>query len=131
MCAFILQAISSEREFGIRLNKSFERHGSLPGNVRIPAFHGTYADFMIIVSLIIMTTHQLLTANVYSYFCLLTHFSSLVNTSTHYNYTWFIKPNLSSTDNYNFKRVSLSKELVGIVIKQASTAIFFIYHSEF
>ncbi|CAG8581716.1 6258_t:CDS:10 [Paraglomus occultum] len=58
MCAFILQAISSEREFGIRLNKSFERHGSLPGNVRIPAFHGTYADFMIIsIQALITTTH--------------------------------------------------------------------------
>ncbi|CAG8556077.1 1200_t:CDS:10 [Paraglomus brasilianum] len=58
MCAFILQAISSEREFGIRLNKSFERHGSLPGNVRIPAFHGTYADFMIIsIQALVTTTH--------------------------------------------------------------------------
>ncbi|CAJ0753766.1 6874_t:CDS:10 [Entrophospora sp. SA101] len=48
MCAFILQTLSSDREFAIRLNKVFEGHGSLPGNVRIPAFYGTYADYMII-----------------------------------------------------------------------------------
>jgi hypothetical protein len=50
MCAFILQTLSSDREFAIRLNKVFEGHGSLPGSVRIPAFYGTYADYMIIVS---------------------------------------------------------------------------------
>ncbi|CAG8509868.1 1865_t:CDS:10 [Ambispora gerdemannii] len=48
MCAFILQTISADRNFGVKLNKVFEGHSSLPSNVRIPAFHGTYADFMII-----------------------------------------------------------------------------------
>ncbi|CAG8439428.1 1323_t:CDS:10 [Ambispora leptoticha] len=48
MCAFILQTISADRNFGVKLNKTFEGHSSLPSNVRIAAFHGTYADFMII-----------------------------------------------------------------------------------
>ncbi|CAG8640195.1 11015_t:CDS:10 [Rhizophagus irregularis] len=47
MCAFILQTLSGDRDFGVKLNKVFENHGSLPGNVRIHAFHGTYADYMI------------------------------------------------------------------------------------
>src|SRR3954447_17938515 len=52
MCAFILQTLSGDRDFGVKLNKAFENHGSLPGNVRIHAFHGTYADYMISVNII-------------------------------------------------------------------------------
>ncbi|KAG9288895.1 hypothetical protein G9A89_019517 [Geosiphon pyriformis] len=63
MCAFMLQTISSERNFGVKLNKAFEGHGSLPSNVRIPAFHGTYADFMIIsIYALIATTRGTLHA---------------------------------------------------------------------
>ncbi|CAG8593787.1 3735_t:CDS:10 [Funneliformis mosseae] len=47
MCAFILQTLSGDRDFGVKLNKPFENHGSLPANVRIQAFNGTYADYMI------------------------------------------------------------------------------------
>ena len=50
MCAFILQTLSSDRTFGVKLNRPFDGHSSLPAAVRIPAFHGTYADFLIIVS---------------------------------------------------------------------------------
>ncbi|CAG8457531.1 3335_t:CDS:10 [Racocetra persica] len=49
MCAFILQTLSADRNFGMKLNKQFEGHGSLPSTVRISAFNaGTYADYMII-----------------------------------------------------------------------------------
>lgn len=50
MCAFILQTLSSDRAFGVKLNRAFSGHSSLPSSIRIPAFHGTYADFLIIVS---------------------------------------------------------------------------------
>jgi hypothetical protein len=50
MCAFILQTLSSEREFGIKLNTVFTGHSALPSLARLPAFHGTYGDYLIIVS---------------------------------------------------------------------------------
>lgn len=50
MCAFILQTLSSEREFGIKLNTVFTGHSSLPALARLPAFHGTYGDYLVIVS---------------------------------------------------------------------------------
>ncbi|CAG8738664.1 13751_t:CDS:10, partial [Cetraspora pellucida] len=57
MCAFILQTLSADRNFGMKLNKQFEGYGSLPSNVRISAFNaGTYADYMIIVSELTSTT---------------------------------------------------------------------------
>ncbi|KAI9303824.1 high-temperature-induced dauer-formation protein-domain-containing protein [Cunninghamella echinulata] len=57
MCAFILQTLSSERQFGIKLNNPFIGHSSLPPIARIPAFHGTYGDYLIcsIVNLIAST----------------------------------------------------------------------------
>ncbi|KAI8072622.1 high-temperature-induced dauer-formation protein-domain-containing protein [Gongronella butleri] len=57
MCAFILQTLSSEREFGIQLNTPFTTHSSLPALARLPAFHGTYGDYLInsIVGLITST----------------------------------------------------------------------------
>ncbi|KAL1925499.1 uncharacterized protein VTP21DRAFT_382 [Calcarisporiella thermophila] len=48
MCTFMLQTISADRSFGSKLNKSFEGHSSLPSSLRISAFQGTYADFLII-----------------------------------------------------------------------------------
>ncbi|KAF7723641.1 hypothetical protein EC973_001783 [Apophysomyces ossiformis] len=48
MCTFILQTLSSDRTFGVKLNRTFDGHSSLPASVRIAAFHGTYADFLII-----------------------------------------------------------------------------------
>ncbi|RUS19921.1 high-temperature-induced dauer-formation protein-domain-containing protein [Endogone sp. FLAS-F59071] len=56
MCAFILQTLSSDRTFGVKLNKPFDGHSSLPPNVRIAAFHGSYADFLIISIYILIAT---------------------------------------------------------------------------
>jgi hypothetical protein len=50
MCSFILQTLSSDRTFSVKLNKTFEGHASLPTSVRIPNFQGSYADFLILVT---------------------------------------------------------------------------------
>ena len=50
MCIFVLQALSVEPQFGKSLNKTFEGQESLPASIRIPNFHGTYADYVITVS---------------------------------------------------------------------------------
>ena len=50
MCVFLLQTLSAEPSFGKSLNKRFEGQGSLPVSIRIPGFHGTYADYLIMVS---------------------------------------------------------------------------------
>ncbi|TLS28138.1 hypothetical protein PpBr36_01989 [Pyricularia pennisetigena] len=47
MCAFLLQTLSMEKNFGVNLNKNFEAQDTLPPAIRIPAFRGTYADFLI------------------------------------------------------------------------------------
>ncbi|KAI1377416.1 high-temperature-induced dauer-formation protein-domain-containing protein [Hypoxylon crocopeplum] len=47
MCAFLLQTLSVEKNFGINLNKHFEGQDTLPAVIRIPGFKGTYADFLI------------------------------------------------------------------------------------
>jgi len=49
MCIFILQTLSVEPQFGKSLNKTFEQQETLPPSIRIPNFHGTYADFLITV----------------------------------------------------------------------------------
>ena len=51
MSAFILQALSAEKGFAASLNRPFEGQGALPSSVRLSNFHGSYADFMIIVRL--------------------------------------------------------------------------------
>lgn len=50
MCAFLLQTLSAEASFGRRLNKIFEGQESLPQNVRLSNFRGSYADYLLIVS---------------------------------------------------------------------------------
>jgi high-temperature-induced dauer-formation protein len=50
MCAFLLQTLSVEKNFGVNLNKTFPGHDSLPAAIRLPGFHGTHADFLIQVS---------------------------------------------------------------------------------
>jgi hypothetical protein len=50
MCVFVLQTLSVEDTFGSRLNKTFHGQETLPPVIRLPNFHGTYADFLIIVS---------------------------------------------------------------------------------
>ncbi|CAO3638685.1 unnamed protein product [Mucor hiemalis] len=48
MCAFMLQTLSSSKEYSVKLNKPFVTHSSLPASIRLYAFNGTYADFLII-----------------------------------------------------------------------------------
>jgi hypothetical protein len=50
MCAFLLQTLSVEKNFGVNLNKSFEAQDTLPPAIRIAGFRGTYGDFLIQVS---------------------------------------------------------------------------------
>lgn len=52
MCAFLLQTLSVEKNFGVNLNKQFEGQDTLPAVIRVPGFKGTYADFLIQVSII-------------------------------------------------------------------------------
>ncbi|KAK1835781.1 high-temperature-induced dauer-formation protein-domain-containing protein [Podospora conica] len=47
MCAFLLQTLSVEKNFGVNLNKTFEGQETLPPLIRIVGFRGTYADFLI------------------------------------------------------------------------------------
>lgn len=49
MCACMLQTLSKDRAFGHTLNRPFDGHASLPANVRIHNFHGTYGDYLICV----------------------------------------------------------------------------------
>jgi len=50
MCVFVLQTLTTEPNFGKRLNRRFESQMSLPPSIRLADFDGTYADFLIIVS---------------------------------------------------------------------------------
>lgn len=50
MSVFILQTLSVEPNFGKRLNERFQGQETLPASIRIPNFHGTYADYLITVS---------------------------------------------------------------------------------
>ena len=47
MCAFLLQTLSVERNFGINLNKAFTTQDTLPQSIRIQGFRGSYADFVV------------------------------------------------------------------------------------
>ncbi|KAM4056286.1 high-temperature-induced dauer-formation protein [Hirsutella rhossiliensis] len=58
MCAFLLQTLSVETNFGHNLNKRFEGQESLPGCIRINGFKGTYADFLIHSIYSLITTSQ-------------------------------------------------------------------------
>lgn len=50
MCAFLLQTLSVEKNFGVNLNKHFVAQETLPTVIRIPGFRGSYGDFLIQVS---------------------------------------------------------------------------------
>jgi hypothetical protein len=52
MCVFLLQTLSVEPNFGKNLNKKFEAQETLPPTIRLQNFNGTYADFLIHVSLV-------------------------------------------------------------------------------
>lgn len=58
MCAFLLQTLSVETNFGVNLNKYFEGQDSLPVSIRVPGFRGTYADFLIHSIYTLITTSQ-------------------------------------------------------------------------
>lgn len=45
----MLQTLSKDKAFGKSLNKVFDGHASLPVNIRIHNFHGTYGDYLICV----------------------------------------------------------------------------------
>ncbi|KAF9084997.1 hypothetical protein BGX23_010059 [Mortierella sp. AD031] len=47
MCACMLQTLSKDKMFSHTLNRPFDGHASLPANVRIHNFHGTYGDYLI------------------------------------------------------------------------------------
>ena len=50
MCVFILQTMSTEDNFGKLLNIELDSQDSIPSNIRIPDFNGTYGDFLVMVS---------------------------------------------------------------------------------
>jgi len=56
MCIFVLQTLSVEPQFGKSINKTFEGQDSLPLSIRIPNFHGTYADYIITSIYTLLTT---------------------------------------------------------------------------
>ncbi|KAF2786219.1 hypothetical protein K505DRAFT_290086 [Melanomma pulvis-pyrius CBS 109.77] len=58
MCIFVLQTLSVEPHFGKSLNKTFEGQESLPASIRIPNFHGTYADYLITSIYTLLTTSK-------------------------------------------------------------------------
>ncbi|KAK0719601.1 high-temperature-induced dauer-formation protein-domain-containing protein [Lasiosphaeris hirsuta] len=58
MCAFLLQTLSVEKNFGLNLNKTFEAQDTLPPAIRIVGFRGTYADFLIQSIYILITKSQ-------------------------------------------------------------------------
>lgn len=62
MCAFLLQTLSVEKNFGLNLNKKFNGHDSLPMVIRLPGFRGTYADFLIQVSTFVESLKALLSS---------------------------------------------------------------------
>ncbi|KAK4127638.1 hypothetical protein N657DRAFT_631423 [Parathielavia appendiculata] len=63
MCAFLLQTLSVEKNFGVNLNKSFQAQDTLPPAIRIAGFRGTYGDFLIqSIYGLITTSHGKLTA---------------------------------------------------------------------
>lgn len=51
MCVFIVQTLSTESAFSTSLNRIFEGQDALPVGSRIQGFNGTYADYLIIVSM--------------------------------------------------------------------------------
>ncbi|KAF8959997.1 hypothetical protein BGZ46_001649, partial [Entomortierella lignicola] len=65
MCAFMLQSLSEDRAFGNSLNKTFDGHSSLPANVKIHNFHGTYVDYLICSIHTLVTTTKYLLQSLY------------------------------------------------------------------
>lgn len=49
LCILLLHTLSQDEEFATRLNTPLTAAESLPARLRIPNFHGSYADFLILV----------------------------------------------------------------------------------
>lgn len=64
MCVLVLQTLSTEPNFGKRLNKKFEGQDYLPASIRLSDFTGTYADFLIIVKSSVTRRNLMLTSAV-------------------------------------------------------------------
>ncbi|KAI8357318.1 high-temperature-induced dauer-formation protein-domain-containing protein [Choanephora cucurbitarum] len=80
MCAFILQTLSSEKEYCVKLNKPFTTHASLPNVIRLYAFNGTYADFLIIsIYTLISSTQGRLSALYPAFMLTIANISSYVS----------------------------------------------------
>lgn len=58
MCSFILQTLSADRTFSVKINKHFEGHASLPINMRLPNFQGSYADYLILTIFSLIATSR-------------------------------------------------------------------------
>ncbi|SMR59975.1 unnamed protein product [Zymoseptoria tritici ST99CH_3D1] len=56
MCVFVLQTLSAEGLFAEKLNTAFRYPETLPAILRLPNFHGSYADFLICSIHTIFTT---------------------------------------------------------------------------
>ncbi|CAO3665690.1 unnamed protein product [Rhizopus stolonifer] len=48
MCAFMLQTLSSNKLFSVKINQPFEGHACLPASSKIPNFQGSYANYLIL-----------------------------------------------------------------------------------
>lgn len=55
MCAFMLQTLSSNRIFSVKINKAFDGHASLPASCKITNFQGSYANYLILVCFLFCT----------------------------------------------------------------------------
>ena len=51
MCIFVLQTLTTEPTLGKRLNRKYEGQETLPPSILLTDFDGTYADFLLIVSI--------------------------------------------------------------------------------
>lgn len=58
MCSFILLTLSADRTFSDKLNKQFEGHASLPVNIRLPNFQGSYANYLILTIFSLIATSR-------------------------------------------------------------------------
>lgn len=73
MCVFVLQTLSSESNFGKLLNQDFDTQDTLPATIKLDAFSGTFADFLIIVSQTTKCAEIACDANVYSQYIRSSH----------------------------------------------------------
>lgn len=56
LCAYVLLYLSANVEYAQSLSKQFEGQGALPSSAKVPAFNGTYGDYMIIQLLKLVST---------------------------------------------------------------------------